>query len=274
MGTTRYLGNCQICEGDYKLRDYNPSRVLVHHGYTRPGYGYIVGDCPGVNQLPYEVSCEALKTYLPRLQAHWEEKKAYLTRLEAGEITYIAEVHPNRRGGGIDTTEYICGVTEPYTWMQAIQHRISQVGYEIGGLDREITRVQNRISAWKLMPIRTIEEEMVKVEADRKARAEEAQKRREEKAAKRRAIHEKQVALEAKRQAIRDDFANKFRALAASPEKLADRQNAARELAYEMKKAKYRSAIGWARDLDCDDALITLGLARRENDWVRYEHPL
>ena len=49
---TRYLGNCQVCEGDQKLHHGR----MVHHGYKRPGDGFIV--CPGVHQVPYEVSCD------------------------------------------------------------------------------------------------------------------------------------------------------------------------------------------------------------------------
>lgn len=46
--TTRYIGNCQICEGEQKLHDGR----MVHHGYKRPGDGQIDGDCPGVHADP------------------------------------------------------------------------------------------------------------------------------------------------------------------------------------------------------------------------------
>jgi len=42
--STRYIGWCPVCERDIKVRD----DVLVHHGYQRPGVGYIIGDCVGV----------------------------------------------------------------------------------------------------------------------------------------------------------------------------------------------------------------------------------
>jgi hypothetical protein len=55
---TRYIGRCGVCEGDYKLL----SGRLVHHGYRRPGHGYIVGDCFGVARLPYPAT-DALIEY-------------------------------------------------------------------------------------------------------------------------------------------------------------------------------------------------------------------
>jgi len=58
--STRYLGWCPVCERDIKVRD----NALVHHGYQRPGHGYIVGDCFGVGYEPYEVSSRCCKEYL------------------------------------------------------------------------------------------------------------------------------------------------------------------------------------------------------------------
>ena len=60
----RHLGCCQICEGEFKLA----GGLMVHHGYKRPGYGHIVGDCMGVNELPYEKSAEVCKRYLALVQ--------------------------------------------------------------------------------------------------------------------------------------------------------------------------------------------------------------
>lgn len=40
---------CQVCEREQALK----GGTLVHHGYTRPGCGFIVGDCFGVNHKPF-----------------------------------------------------------------------------------------------------------------------------------------------------------------------------------------------------------------------------
>lgn len=57
--STRYVGWCPICERDIKVRT-----GLVHHGYERPGVGFIIGDCPGVGNPPYETSTHACDFYL------------------------------------------------------------------------------------------------------------------------------------------------------------------------------------------------------------------
>lgn len=43
-------GECQVCARKQCLTG---GGALVHHGYRRPGYGSIVGDCFGVGHLPY-----------------------------------------------------------------------------------------------------------------------------------------------------------------------------------------------------------------------------
>lgn len=55
---------CQICENRQCMtRDGR----MVHHGYQRPGDGYIHGDCMGVGYLPFP-AYDALEAYLPTLQ--------------------------------------------------------------------------------------------------------------------------------------------------------------------------------------------------------------
>ena len=57
--TTRHIGFCPCCAKDFKVRSNN----LVHHGYERPGCGYIVGDCMGALETPHELSTELAKRY-------------------------------------------------------------------------------------------------------------------------------------------------------------------------------------------------------------------
>lgn len=73
----RYIGQCQVCEGDFKLLGGR----LVHHGYKRPGYGEIVGDCPGVHEPPYEVSCELVKVLLAKHEPELAAAKDYLVEV-------------------------------------------------------------------------------------------------------------------------------------------------------------------------------------------------
>ncbi len=56
---------CQVCAKTQSVRN----GTLVNHGYTRPGWGWIVGGCPGVHHRPFPET-DALEATLPRLEAH------------------------------------------------------------------------------------------------------------------------------------------------------------------------------------------------------------
>lgn len=60
---TRYVGICQICEKTHKLY----GRRLVHHGYVVKDRQF-QKDCSGVNEVPYELSCDFLRTNLKSRQ--------------------------------------------------------------------------------------------------------------------------------------------------------------------------------------------------------------
>lgn len=46
---------CACCFNDQKVK---PNGKMFKHGYERPGYGYILGGCPGDMYAPYQVSVE------------------------------------------------------------------------------------------------------------------------------------------------------------------------------------------------------------------------
>jgi len=247
----REVGNCQICEGDQKLH----GGLMVHHGYRRPGDGYIVGDCPGVGAPPYEVSCDLVRIYLGSYRGKLADAQARLVRLASGQVGYLTET--TFRG---ERVEFVAGVTAQYYWDRAVEHATSSMDARIRRLDFEIGRCTARIAAWKLAPVRTVEEEQKKADGEkavRKAAREEARAARD---AKKAATAAKQEALAAKRLATRLAFEEKFRTLAAGPQSfpLSDRQASARSLLAEVDKKKYWLSRS---DLECADAFVALGLA-------------
>ena len=46
------VGICACC---FRAQKVKPSGTMFNHGYERPGVGYIIGGCPGVNFPPYSV---------------------------------------------------------------------------------------------------------------------------------------------------------------------------------------------------------------------------
>lgn len=73
-------GTCPVCFGDYVV--YGKSPLMVHHGYERPGIGYIVGDCHGVNFPPFEVSCEGTKSFHEGLGRRLVQVKTQLANVD------------------------------------------------------------------------------------------------------------------------------------------------------------------------------------------------
>jgi hypothetical protein len=61
-------GTCACCFAKQRTRTdgAEASGRMFHHGYLRPGFGYIVGPCPGHGFLPYELSCEGTRYMLGR----------------------------------------------------------------------------------------------------------------------------------------------------------------------------------------------------------------
>jgi len=259
---TRFLGCCQICEQEQKLHDGK----LVHHGYKRPGHGEIVGDCYGVKADPYEVSCELVRSYLVSVEEELVHKQERLTQLQTpGAVTHLSVSKASFYS--IETTEYICGVTELWTWTRQLESATHEVKYMVRQLTAEVLRLVNRILAWKLAPIRTIEERMAEEKAAKDVRAAERAAARQVKADKVAATKAKQAALSAKREAIKKDFADKFITLAATGDK-----TEARTLYVEMSKKKY--SFFYAQELKMDEVFITLGLAERtDSGWVKYLIP-
>jgi len=173
--------------------------LLVHHGYERPGHGYIVGDCFGVGKPPHEVS--------PELAMAWQARVAGLVQ------NAIAALEPpqwppqsigwwdsrhwwhtlHARPGG----DYVrlSRADIPVRDEQGIV-RVSMREYEsaldsvrrdtelhLSSLEREHQRITALVDTWFPRPLRTLEEEQLAT-AERKRRSlQERQEKREAKAA-------------------------------------------------------------------------------------------
>ena len=107
---TRYVGICQICESEHKLTTdafpslgiFGEAHKVVHHGYRRPGHGSIEGDCAGVGEVPFEVSCEATRRYRGSVAAGRALQVLRLAALRDGEVTELV-VRSWQRGAPVET---------------------------------------------------------------------------------------------------------------------------------------------------------------------------
>lgn len=261
---TRLLGTCAICTRSIKVRD----GVMVHHGFQRPGDGYIVGDCFAVHREPYEVSCEVTKEYRALLQKQLVDQEAWLVTLEAGLVPHFIEVSHYTKM----MRQFAVGVTAPYEFERVCESRIRETRFNISGLKSEISRLTKMITDWQPRDVQKVmEEKLTVLAADKAMRAAERQAKRDATAARKAATKAKQEALAAKRAAIKKEFRDQLIAMAAEPE-TEERNAKALKLFSQLKIGKF---VNWlfARELECDDAIIELKLGVRDAkhpDFVRY----
>ena len=265
---TRHVGNCQICATDYKL---TADDKLVHHGYRRPGWGTIVGDCEGVGAPPYEVSCDALRAYADRVRGERAATVARLEALRAGEVTHLTETGGSRNpDGSRHTYELHAGVTAAYIWLNAIDDRIRMTEYRARQLADEITRCDQRANEWAPAPIRTVEEMAAREDAAKADRAAAVAAKRAERAAKETANAAKRAELEAKHEATKAALKAGFAALAATPPG-DDRRLAVAKLCRKLRTNTWL----WTHELGIDETFMALGIAERTaTGHVRYLYPL
>jgi len=267
---TRYIGRCGVCEGDYKLL----SGKLVHHGYRRPGYGSIVGDCFGVGYAPLEVSTEASEEYRAACEGSRAGIRSYLQRLNAGEVNELT-VYRREGAWGKEVAERVRrdadDPEERRRFERAHEREVKQAERQIEFYKVEIGRMTRIIDAWIERPIRTVEEFERAVEAvvgeERRAREAERAAKREAREEKRRALDAKRERWGAERQALIDKYRSLLIRLAQEdpPNKLTASSDW-RAMHAAMERKGYLHF--YPHELDIDDYLIRLGLAERVS-WGR-----
>ena len=200
--STRYIGWCPVCQRDIKVR----SGALVHHGYERPGKGYIIGDCPGVHHEPYEVGTGAADYYL-RIYVipNVRETSEYLNVLRSpsgpDQLAFehydieTRRVVRNRFNGYPETLRLTRAEADAlqsrlpswdegrYDWARRLRIEIAQTESKLKFWRGEEDRIRGLIRDWAPQPLRTVQEEILRVTETRAERARQKQELREQRMA-------------------------------------------------------------------------------------------
>lgn len=195
--TTRFIGYCPCCASDFKVR----GGELVHHGYKRPGYGFIVGDCFGAMRLPHETSPKLAEDFRESLKEMLRDDLEKLANLDAA-TELPKQVFKGYEGKDAVYEEVMVPkVDEPkdgYDWegdreaahklydavkewgatYRSYTHRLKA---EIADLERDIKRLTGLIETWEKKSLTTREEEKSQanaLKAERAAKKAEAKKAR------------------------------------------------------------------------------------------------
>lgn len=173
--TTRHLGYCPCCAKTFKVR----SNTLVHHGYKRPGYGFIVGDCFGALETPHELSDGLAKRFLKLIEKMLAGDQEALAEIDTlteltvkvrdgyqGCLTIYKDVKVPKvtaPEGGYDWDNDREGSLALHkaveAWNKAYSRRTNEIKSSIRCLKREVKRLTDLVDTWKLTPLTTVEEE-------------------------------------------------------------------------------------------------------------------
>lgn len=144
---------CQICEAKFALHNGR----MVHHGYKRPGCGFIVGDCMGVGHAPYPAT-DALVLYLASVKGYLGGRKHARKHTKAAkELTYT---YTKYKGWGDRETVHVT-LAEGYgggfmreahgnhyfpSFEEEKASALRRIDHDIESAKREIERVEKRIA--------------------------------------------------------------------------------------------------------------------------------
>lgn len=139
-------GTCPVCEGNFKL---DSGGKIGHHGFTRPGDGWLHGSCFGVKYRPFELDAVGAIDYGVALGKHLVGKQAYLARLVSGEIkSFTKEVSQ-----GYSKPKLAVEVTiesDKYEFESITKQRIFSTEQDIKMITKDIAYFQNKVANWKL----------------------------------------------------------------------------------------------------------------------------
>ena len=142
-------GECQICQRRHIL---DSRGNLVLHGYQRPGRGYIVGDCFGVGHPPWEVSSDALATWIEQLKARSAQAAqaaVNVAKLTTIHVNFGSDRNPRmvtlNKGdpSGYDTSH------GSYSFEDEIKKRVSALKQQSKWLADDAKRETQRLKTWK-----------------------------------------------------------------------------------------------------------------------------
>lgn len=134
--TMENTGHCQICSGVQKMN----RGKMVNHGFTRPGYGYIVGNCFGVNALPYEKSSDTCTSYIDVLKDYLNTTEHTIARLKGPSTKSL------RVGSGKHAHDVKIGDPD---WEKTLASAIAGQESQKRQIEGDIEYYKKRIKNWK-----------------------------------------------------------------------------------------------------------------------------
>jgi hypothetical protein len=144
--TREGTGTCPVCFRNIKMKQKKGKRVpsMVLHGYKRPRWGHVVGNCPGTGWPPYELSDEGTREYARDVKGRIAATKEELEKVERAK-TLTETKHDYVVGKRVKKT-YRQG---SYDFDRLKESRIYSLQLDIRNLENERDAMENAIAAWE-----------------------------------------------------------------------------------------------------------------------------
>ena len=141
-------GICPVCFGDFVVHNNG----MVHHGFTRPGVGYIIGDCFGVTDYPpFEISCAGTSAYLAGvLKPVLESRYTALRELDTWERIAVQDGWTGHGRARIAKKKWIARGEAGFD--RAVENKKYELEREIKSLIRDIAEYEKKIIEWAPQP--------------------------------------------------------------------------------------------------------------------------
>jgi hypothetical protein len=249
---------------------------MVHHGYRRPGYGQIVGDCFGVKFAPYEINDQCCRAWQNYEQGQAETYRARLADLEAGKVTQLVRIGHNWKQ--LDTL--IAGVSAPELWYGLLEHEKMSLKFSIKHCEAEVERMEQMIKAWAPQELGTETRNSIEKRERSEARKAELAAKRVERAKRKEALANKRAVKAAALEVVKVALIQDLEALAERSDATdANQSSATRAEAYAilerhgkaLRKAGLRLCL-W--DLKRGPLFAQLGLAEHRHPGDFYAYPM
>ena len=301
--TIRFIGQCQICETNYKI----VGGLVALHGYKRPGDGRIHDRCAGEGSSPYETSCHLIPPWLSGVEQEIAHALVYQAELRAGRVTTIQRPTHSRK---VPFKEIKKSEVTPREWEIETIDEEKRVDYHLQTLRRDADHLRHRIRDWRSRPLQEVDEQG-RTKEQRQASAERSSERakaRDDKDAKRVELARKRAQTLLDRKVILDNAGTLLRSYAARGQR-----DEALKLMKDLGKKKNRPLLQpsfagdsmarlkrsgglpldlpdnvassphrcvaylWEQDIHANDAMVALGLATRDPSRAsggEYKHEL
>ena len=159
------VGHCAVCDRLQKL-SRTDAKTMVLHGYERPGYGYIIGNCLGYDFKPYEISpegCEhAAKVYddeakaLKKMQREVSDLPSLIVHRSVGPFRIKSDGSSAEMKRSdlspLHRPVYLSGYGE-FTWDEAVKAHQAEIQKGIDTFEGERDRMLAKVEAWTLQPL-------------------------------------------------------------------------------------------------------------------------